>query len=113
MCSMRARREIWCAWRTHYDCTALAASVIAPNAAGALDWVVLPSRAAQHSVLVRPCGRRRSARNTELHEDVADVAVHGPLAQRKRTRDRLVRLARGDVPQHLELARAQSAQRTC
>src|SRR5262245_34653101 len=75
-----------------------------PNFTAAANWVVLPNEA----VLVRPGSRGRARRHVELHEDVAHVPVDRLLAQEELAGDRLVGLARGDEPQHLELARAEA-----
>src|SRR5262245_25093468 len=75
-----------------------------PNFTAAANWVVLPNEV----VLVRPGGRGRARRHVELYEDVAQVPVDRLLAQEQLAGNRLVGLARGDEPQHLELARAQA-----
>ena len=53
------------------------------------------------AMLVREGRRSRTGGHTQLLQDVAHVAVHGPLADNQLGCDRLVRLARGDQAQHL------------
>ena len=53
------------------------------------------------AALVRARRRRRARGDAELGEDVADVAVDGPVAEHQRRRDRPVRVARRHAPQHL------------
>src|SRR4029079_16922885 len=49
--------------------------------------------------------RGRSTRQVELHEDVAEVAGHGLLADVERIGDALVRLPRRDEPKDLDAPR--------
>src|SRR3954470_1530410 len=65
-------------------------------------WVISPTR--DEAVLVGERRCRGARRDTQLREDVAHVTVDGPLAEHELDRDRLVRVARGDQSQHLELA---------
>jgi hypothetical protein len=51
----------------------------------------------------------RAGVDAELVEDVADVAMHRSFAHEQLDRDRVVRPASGEQPQHLELACAQAA----
>src|SRR5438128_2072381 len=51
-------------------------------------------------------------REPELPEDVGDVAIDGVLAENQPLRDVAIREALRDQLEHLELTRAQSAQRS-
>ncbi len=63
------------------------------------------------AVLVGEGGGRRASRHVELGEDVADVPVDGPFADRQGIGDRPVGEAGRDESEDLDLARAQAAGR--
>ena len=63
------------------------------------------------AVLVGEGRRRGAGGHVELREDVADVPVDGPFADRQGLGDRPVGQAGRDEPQDLDLARAQAAGR--
>ena len=63
-----------------------------------------------HEPLARGPERRLGARaQAELGEDAGDVGADGPLADAELHGDLLVRLARADEAQHVELARGERA----
>src|SRR5829696_2939634 len=82
-----------------------------PKSGRAGRWVVPPSGGSDQPVLVGPGGGGGPRGHPELGEDVADVAVHGALAQHQLGGDGPVGLAGGDQPQHLDLAGGQAAGR--
>src|SRR5690606_22660208 len=59
--------------------------------------------ALQEPMPKRVCRRRGTRRHVDLREDVADVPIHGLLAERELGRGLPVRAPRRDEPQHFEL----------
>src|SRR5690348_16007614 len=59
--------------------------------------------------LARQFGRLRAVGGVQLHQDVRDVVLHGPLRQRQPVANLAVALALRQQPQHLDLALAQLA----
>ena len=66
--------------------------------------MVLPNCTSDEPIAISKGGCSRAGRHAELVEDVAEVAIHGPVAQREVPGDRLVRSAGGDVAEYFEFA---------
>ena len=99
-------------WIDAREAVGAATSAEPPNLGARGMGISAHRRAARDQVvLVGVRGGSRPRRQSELGEDVADVAGDRPLAQHQLGRDRVVGPAGRDQPQHLELARAQSRRR--
>ena len=60
--------------------------------------------ASNEPVRVCVCGGRGARWHCEFQQNVADVAVDGPFAEHELGGDGLIRVSRGDQPEHLQLA---------
>ena len=77
---------------------------------GAEMWVTL--RTVLHeAVRVRIGRHRRAGRQIQLRQNIADVAIHGALAERKRLSNRAIGLSGGHEGDDLPLSAGQAASR--